>query len=237
MSRNQTLQIRNQKFAGFTLVELLVVIAIIGILIALLLPAVQAAREAARRMQCSNNLKQTVLGLHLYHEQKGVFPVGDSGTDTIHYSFVTWSGYLLPYLEAENVGRLYDPNSEYGENGGSTTTVMRTKIQTYCCPSDTADREGRYDKAVNPGTAIGYARSNVVGCFGVDCGVKEPSPTNRRALFGVAWTVGGNQARSISQVTDGTSNTVAVSEIISGPNGSSDCARRMVVRLGLPLRT
>jgi prepilin-type N-terminal cleavage/methylation domain-containing protein/prepilin-type processing-associated H-X9-DG protein len=213
---------KNRKPRAFTLVELLVVITIIGILIALLLPAVQAAREAARRMQCSNNIKQTLLGLQLYHEQQGVFAAGVSATDTKHNSFVTWMGYLLPYLEAETVSRLYDPNSEYGENGGTTTIVMRTKIQTYCCPSDTADREGRYDKGANPGTAIGYARSNVVGCFGVDCGIKATSPTGRRALFAVTWTVGENVARSISQVTDGTSNTVAVSEIISGPNGSSD---------------
>jgi prepilin-type N-terminal cleavage/methylation domain-containing protein/prepilin-type processing-associated H-X9-DG protein len=208
-----------QTHAGFTLVELLVVITIIGILIALLLPAVQAAREAARRMQCSNNIKQAVLGLQLYHEQKGFFPAGVSGTAPSR-AFVTWSGYLLPFLEAENVSQFYDPSSEYG---GKNVIVFRTKIQTYCCPSDNADREGRYDKMTNGiRSAIGYARSNIVGCFGVDSAVSEASPTGRRALFDVAWTVGEKKARTVADITDGTSNTVAVSEMISGPNGSSD---------------
>ena len=192
------------------------VITIIGILIALLLPAVQAAREAARRMQCSNNMKQTVLAMQLYHEAKGVFPAGVSETNP-SYSFVTWAGYVLPYLEAENVSRQYDPNNEYSS---TNAIVMRTRIQTYSCPSDNATLEGRINKTANGGP--GFARSNVVACFGVDAGVDVSSPTQRRAMFAVAWTPGGNLARSIPQITDGTSNTVAVSEIISGPNMTGD---------------
>jgi prepilin-type N-terminal cleavage/methylation domain-containing protein len=81
--------------AGFTLVELLVVIAIIGILIALLLPAVQAAREAARRMQCTNNLKQIALAMHTYHDALRSFPLGSSR----EANGFTWYSFILPYID------------------------------------------------------------------------------------------------------------------------------------------
>ena len=82
---------------GFTLVELLVVIAIIGILVALLLPAIQAAREAARRTQCGNNLKQYGVALHNYHDTYKVFPTGTSSWD--NYPYVGWQYRILPFTE------------------------------------------------------------------------------------------------------------------------------------------
>lgn len=216
MAKSQRPKTSEWQSSGFTLVELLVVITIISILIALLLPAVQAAREAARRMQCSNNHKQTVLALQVYHEVHRAFPPGSSETDTEHYSFVTWLGYLLPMLEQENLSRLYDLKSIYGGNGSTTTELMRTRIPTYCCPSDTVGREGRYDKMLNGAGSPGYARSNIVGCYNADGGYDETTSTGRHGLFA------RNLSRSIRDVVDGTSHTAAVSEIISGPDGSSD---------------
>jgi prepilin-type N-terminal cleavage/methylation domain-containing protein/prepilin-type processing-associated H-X9-DG protein len=219
---------------GFTLVELLVVITIIGVLIALLLPAVQAAREAARRMQCGNNMKQTTLALQLYHEAAGVFPTGLSVTGSAaNGTMVTWMAFLLPYLEQEGLKATITTGALcpdfYKETGNAK--AWRQKIATYLCPSDNAEREGHYDKTYNGGP--GFTRSNIVGCFSADGTFVEPRAPNpydgcnnggenysavsgKRALFNF------NVTRSIAQVADGTSNTVAISEIISGPNGTLD---------------
>ena len=89
--------------AGFTLVELLVVIAIVGILVSLLLPAVQAVREAARRLQCSNNFHQMGIALHNYHDIHRTFPSG-----VVEPSYVMWSGSLLPFLEQSNLYQTLD---------------------------------------------------------------------------------------------------------------------------------
>src|ERR1041384_5348025 len=89
---------------AFTLVELLVVIAIIGILVALLLPAVQAAREAARRMQCSNNLKQYGLALHNYHDVYKSFPIGGiGGWAADHYYKLSWQARVIPFIEQAGI--------------------------------------------------------------------------------------------------------------------------------------
>src|SRR6478735_1342134 len=124
---------------GFTLVELLVVIAIIGVLVALLLPAVQAARESARRNQCSNNIKQIGLGVHSYNDVYGIMPPGN-----YHSVFGSWLVWILPYVEQQ---ALRDRYSNDGMSGYPTTgirygnalnlPVTTTQIKAYTCPSDT----------------------------------------------------------------------------------------------------
>jgi len=140
---------------GFTLIELLVVIAIIGVLIALLLPAVQAAREAARRAQCINNLKQLGLGLHNYHDSVGAVPMGFAGGG----GWEQWTPVimLLPYIEQKP---LFDSinftgNIGSGYTGGLNSTAIKSTVSVYQCPSDT-DRltnvQGHINYAGNWGT-------------------------------------------------------------------------------------
>lgn len=138
---------------GFTLVELLVVIAIIGILVALLLPAVQAARESARRTQCINHFKQVGLALHNYHDSRGELPVGQAaagckaGTTNIAEARWGWSAQILPYMEDANLHDLINLDLEPHQQ----VEVIRTFIDVYLCPSDPQGEELVAFTAVIPG--------------------------------------------------------------------------------------
>jgi prepilin-type N-terminal cleavage/methylation domain-containing protein/prepilin-type processing-associated H-X9-DG protein len=129
---------------GFTLVELLVVIAIIGILIALLLPAVQAAREAARRMQCSNNLKQIGLALHNYHDTNKCFPPGAFWYEMNPNWSPLYRGSilirLLPFVEQQPLYNLFDLKTDTDNQTDAGGELLAAKIvPVYVCPSDTGD--------------------------------------------------------------------------------------------------
>jgi prepilin-type N-terminal cleavage/methylation domain-containing protein len=129
----------NGKRFGFTLIELLVVIAIIAILIGLLLPAVQKIREAANRMQCTNHLKQLGLACHNFHDVNGVTPPSraasggfpDLGVPPGAYQ--GWAAWLLPYIEQDNVGRIYSTQLHFGHL--NNRTAIQTQIKILYCPS------------------------------------------------------------------------------------------------------
>jgi prepilin-type N-terminal cleavage/methylation domain-containing protein len=112
---------------AFTLIELLVVIAVISVLIGLLLPAVQKAREAASRISCANNLKQIGLGMHLYEGVNGYYP-----PSALSRGRATWAVVILPYLEQDNLYRQWDLSRTYYEQ---LPIARQTAVPTYFCPS------------------------------------------------------------------------------------------------------
>lgn len=199
---------------GFTLVELLVVIAIIGILVALLLPAVQAAREAARRSQCTNNLKQMGLALHNYHDTHKVFPPG-----YISSLGWNWGSYLLPFSEQQplydNMG-VGDPtdwgNPDHLDNG-------RTPLALYLCPSDSYPQNVRNDRR-RPRHASGGNNRKALG-YSSYVGIRGSNSAWRENSNGVIYP---NSAIRFRDIVDGTSNTVAISERrYKNHNGSIWC--------------
>ncbi|GIW94862.1 MAG: prepilin-type N-terminal cleavage/methylation domain-containing protein [Pirellulaceae bacterium] len=192
---------------AFTLVELLVVIAIIGVLVALLLPAVQAAREAARRMACSNNLKQIGLALQSYHDSYRVFPMAN----TRALGFISLSVHvrILPWLEMQNVFALVDFTRSYLD--ATNAAARATPVPVFHCPSDSDSLPAAHGARNNY-----YANSGVsIVAIGNIEDVTNPSSVNygMPPPDGVFFT---DSRVGFADIRDGSSNTAAFAEKITG---------------------
>lgn len=224
---------RNQ---GFTLIELLVVIAIIGVLVGLLLPAVQKVREAANRMACGNNMKQIGLALFNYESTIGTFPPGGvtPGNCCSTQSFTNWAIELLPYLEQDNLYKQYNNNFR---NEATQNAFVRTQnVKSYLCPSDL--RDPILDRpASGPGSGLTYARGTYRAVSGrsratgrvfwdtCEPGLIDALPAPFRGRLPREWrgllhSTGATNSRCqqggperLADVTDGTSNTLIVGEL------------------------
>jgi prepilin-type N-terminal cleavage/methylation domain-containing protein/prepilin-type processing-associated H-X9-DG protein len=188
-----------RKPRGFTLVELLVVIAIIGMLVALLLPAVQAAREAARRVQCSNNLRQMGIALHNYHDTRTTFPSGMSWPNRMF-----WTGQLLPFIEQTNVHNLIDLSAAW--DAPPNSTALAAYVTIYRCPSSTTPRQ--LDAAGITNRVPCDYNACTSGLIARESG---PDPVvgrdNADGLFFV------NSGLGLRDIIDGTSHTIAIGEV------------------------
>ncbi len=228
---------------GFTLVELLVVIAIIGVLIGMLLPAVQSVREAARRTQCANNIRQIALSVHSYESARMKFPSnqigpgmpdGNGGFESGYYS---WLVPLLPFAEQNNLHQSFALDQNNGDDDGDrgykvsathpNAAAVSTLVPAFLCPSDQPNLEnerllgsanpapGSYAANAGwPSHATGYnGERDTPGAFNGVIPLEHPSAD-------VAWHSQGDIG--FESVVDGTSNTALLSERIIQPSNSSD---------------
>ncbi|QDU51241.1 DUF1559 domain-containing protein [Gimesia panareensis] len=207
----------NSQKRGFTLIELLVVIAIIAILISLLLPAVQQAREAARRSSCKNNLKQIGLALHNYHDTFRSFPPGGItvGSCCSTKSGINWAIAILPYIDQAPLFQKY--NSNVFNEDSANATVREQNLVVYNCPSDI--NAGKLMKPESgPGSGVSYRMSSYRAVSGktdtsgwMDNADGSNLPYSWRGVLHSIGTSGFTVER-FNTITDGTTNTIMVGE-------------------------
>lgn len=203
------------RLAGFTLVELLVVIAIIGVLVALLLPAVQSARESSRRMQCANNLKQMGLGIHSFHDGMGLFPYNYQLIGVNAWEATNANYFILPYIEQQNLFEQFKiptsarPGQEVAKGATGDAAMwstswngpMNVRLKTFICPS----AQKAPPRAVSwggPGSNYGWSTGSRVQVVWVG-----------EAFNGM---IAYQHPRRMKDVTDGLSNTLLASEFLGG---------------------
>jgi prepilin-type N-terminal cleavage/methylation domain-containing protein/prepilin-type processing-associated H-X9-DG protein len=223
-----------RKRQGFTLIELLVVIAIIAILIGLLLPAVQKVREAAAKIQCSNNLHQQGIALHMYHDTYGQYPWGheddmsDSSGNTME--MLPWGVAILPFLEQQGLYNQFDQTKVFNDpanNNNTPTTPGAQKLKVFICPSSTSQGIVYVDNWDNTGPMYNGPLSgnatwtvsasdyiSTAGVYHTYSNLVYPAgyPGDRSGVMQDNYRV------RMLQITDGTSNTTLVGECAGAPN-------------------
>jgi prepilin-type N-terminal cleavage/methylation domain-containing protein len=213
---------KTRRCSAFTLVELLVVIAIIGILVALLLPAIQAAREAARRSQCINNLKQFGIALHNYHSTNKSFPKGAIYKNDNIDVFASANTTLLPYFEDTALHSLYDQNEQWENQQDPDTepSVAAVAIPVFKCPSSGAPNPFTDPLLAEWSKPDGtYGVTEYAWCMGftdafclVNLGEPGRVAKSQKGMFNLAF------GASIRQITDGTSKSIAIGDASGGPD-------------------
>jgi prepilin-type processing-associated H-X9-DG protein/prepilin-type N-terminal cleavage/methylation domain-containing protein len=217
--------LRSRSRAAFTVIELLVVIAVIGVLMGLLLSAVQKVRESANRAKCQNNLRQIGLALHDYHAQRETFPPGvddpNQSPPNGYHTCWSWMATLLPYIEQENLWKQADDWAHSGSFsqaywwpwGGALQTpptppnpALRQRIALYNCPSDARQLTTQFE-TIGPGTwSVTVAFTGYQGVSGVRGDYIAPDDQRMTGILYVA------SRTRIADITDGTSNTLLVGE-------------------------
>ena len=231
-SHDHSHDIQRRHGGGFTLVELLVVIAIIGLLVAMLLPAVNSAREAARRLQCTNNIRQLGIAVHNYHSAKGEFPPGsigrnpNSATTPYDVNYAIENGlqrtpffvHIYPYLEEANIYDAYDFDRSTIAQATDPNSPITKALATMTCPSDTPqvghacdggrslDAKGNY--GLNWG-ALNFVAQAPYVLDSPDC--RTAPATCPAAPFHLEF------GAKFSKITDGTSHTLCMMEMLQAP--------------------
>ena len=219
IARGPSRLLRPKSPRAFTLVELLVVIAVISVLVGLLLPAVQAAREAARRVQCQNHLRQLGLAILEYEEVHKAFPIGNNK------EFVAWNVATLPYLEQQSVWQQFDFDKTLGDP--ANRIAVGTVIPAFLCPSRTHEEATTGDLNGNgqwePGDDMGL--TDYGGMYGVEGPGRDAPPDSPHNLnwesLGVMLN---NVPTTAAEITDGLSHTVAIAERVCRGNHESQWA-------------